>query len=57
MHVYYPIVEGEDFRSVEEHLNQLLREKQKLAQDVVWPRESLSVSSDMQSWLEESEDA
>lgn len=55
--VYYPIVQGDGFKSVEEHLDELLEEKRKLAKDVVWPREDLSVSGDMQSWLEESPDA
>jgi len=52
--VYYPIVRGEGFKSVEEHLDELLAEKQELAKTVIWPREQLSVSGDMQDWLSES---
>lgn len=55
--VYYPIVQGDGFKSVEEHLDELLAEKGRLARDVVWPREDLSVSADMQNWLETSDDA
>jgi superfamily II DNA or RNA helicase len=54
--VYYPIVEGDGFTSMEEHLDELLREKEKLAKDVVWPRENLSVRGDMQGWMEATDD-
>ncbi len=49
--VYYPIVVAEEGRTVEEHLDDLLREKQQLARDVVWPRESLSVQKDLEKLL------
>lgn len=51
--VYYPIVEGEGFTSVEERLAELLDEKRELARNVVWPRSSLDVGSEMQAWLRE----
>jgi superfamily II DNA or RNA helicase len=49
--VYYPIVTGEGFTSVEERLDELLEEKRALARNVVWPRSRLDVSSELQSWL------
>ena len=49
--VYYPIVVAAEGRTVEEHLDDLLREKQVLARDVVWPRESLSVQKDLEKLL------
>ena len=49
--VYYPIVVAAEGPTVEEHLDDLLREKQVLARDVVWPRESLSVQKDLEKLL------
>ena len=51
--VYYPIVVAPEGRTVEEHLDELLREKQALARDVVWPRESLSVQNDLEKLLKQ----
>lgn len=51
--VYYPIVEGDGFHTVEERLDELLAEKQALARDVVWPRESLSAEREMLDFLTE----
>jgi len=45
--VHYPIVEGNGFRSVEEHLDQLLREKQSLAEDVLVPRDGLDLTAEL----------
>lgn len=49
--VYYPIVEGEDFTSVEERLDELLDEKRELARNVVWPRSQLDVGSELQAFI------
>ncbi len=39
--VHYPIVVGDGFKSVEEHLSELLQEKLQLARNVLVPRKSL----------------
>lgn len=49
--VHYPIVVGEGFRSIEEHMDELLAEKSRLAENVLWPRESLSVVADLERQL------
>lgn len=51
--VHYPIVKGDSFRSIEEHLDDLLAEKSRLAENVLWPRESLSVHADLQRVMAE----
>jgi len=51
--VYYPVVTGTGFVSVEERLDELLREKQALARDVVWPREALSVERELLDFVSE----
>jgi superfamily II DNA or RNA helicase len=48
--VYYPIVTA-DPPTVEERLDELLREKLMLARNVVWPRSRLDVQADIQAWL------
>jgi hypothetical protein len=53
--VHYPIVMGDEHSSVEEHLDRLLAEKSALAENVLWPRESLSVAADLQRILEKGE--
>lgn len=49
--VHYPIVAGQDFRSIEQHMDELLAEKSRLADNVLWPRESLSVVADLERAL------
>jgi superfamily II DNA or RNA helicase len=47
--VHYPIVViGEGSPSVEEHMDRLLQEKSRLAENVLWPRENLSIIKDLE---------
>ena len=46
--VHYPVVVGDGFKSVEEHLNDLLQEKLRLARNVLVPRKSLDFVNELQ---------
>ncbi len=46
--VHYPVVEGDGFKSVEQHLADLLDHKLELARDVLVPRAVLDVSGELQ---------
>lgn len=49
--IYYPVVVGEGFTSVEQRLAELLHDKQELARNVVWPRSDLDVQGEMHEWI------
>lgn len=49
--VHYPIAVGDDFKSIEEHLDELLIEKGRLAKNVLQARESLSIQADLERVL------
>lgn len=46
--IHYPIVVGDGFKSVEEHLDDLLREKLQLACNVLVPRKSLDFRGELE---------
>lgn len=46
--VHYPVVAGNGFKSVEQHLHDLLTEKQDLARNVLAPRASLDVTRELE---------
>ena len=46
--VHYPVVVGDGFKSVEEHLNDLLQEKLRLARNVLVPRKSLDFVNELE---------
>ncbi len=46
--IHYPIVVGDAFKSVEQHLNDLLREKLQLARNVLVPRKSLDFANELE---------
>ncbi len=46
--VHYPVVVGDGFKSVEEHLNDLLKEKLQLARNVLVPRKSLDYFNELE---------
>lgn len=46
--VHYPVVVGDGFKSVEEHLNDLLQEKLQLARNVLVPRKSLDFVNELE---------
>ena len=46
--VHYPVVVGDGFKSVEEHLNDLLEEKLQLARNVLVPRKSLDFVNELE---------
>ena len=46
--IHYPIVVGDGFKSVEEHLDDLLREKLQLARNVLVPRRSLDFRGELE---------
>jgi len=49
--VHYPMVEGDGFKSVEQHLDELLSEKLALAGDVLIPREMLDVTGKLRDLI------
>ncbi|MFG0313221.1 MAG: DEAD/DEAH box helicase, partial [Phycisphaerales bacterium] len=53
VHVHYPIVRGEDFRTVEERLADVLEEKRALATNVLWARDGLDVQRDLTSLFDD----
>ena len=46
--VHYPVVVGDGFKSVEEHLHDLLQEKLRLARNVLVPRKSLDFVNELE---------
>ena len=46
--IHYPVVTGDGFKSVEQHLHDLLTEKQDLARNVLAPRKSLDVTGELE---------
>ena len=46
--VHYPVVSGDGFKSVEQHLHDLLTEKQELARNVLAPRSGLDVTGELE---------
>ena len=46
--VYYPVVAGNGFKSVEQHLHDLLMEKLELARNVLAPRKGLDVTAELE---------
>ena len=46
--IHYPIVVGNGFKSVEQHLHDLLREKLQLARNVLVPRKSLDFMGELE---------
>ena len=46
--VHYPVVVGNGYKSVEEHLNDLLQEKLQLARNVLVPRKSLDFVNELE---------
>ena len=46
--VHYPVVAGDGFKSVEEHLHDLLQEKLRLARNVLVPRKSLDFVNELE---------
>lgn len=46
--VHYPVVVGDGFKSVEEHLNDLLQEKLQLARNVLIPRKNLDFVNELE---------
>ena len=46
--VHYPVVVGDGFKSVEEHLHDLLQEKLRLARNVLIPRKSLDFRNELE---------
>ena len=46
--IHYPIVAGDGFKSVEQHLHDLLQEKLQLARNVLIPRKSLDFLSELE---------
>lgn len=46
--VHYPVVVGDGFKSVEEHLSDLLQEKLRLARNVLVPRKSLDFINELE---------
>jgi len=46
--VHYPVVVGDGYKSVEEHLNDLLQEKLQLARNVLVPRKSLDFVNELE---------
>ena len=46
--VHYPVVVGDGFKSVEEHLHDLLQEKLRLARNVLVPRKSLDFMNELE---------
>ncbi len=55
--VHYPIVVGHGFKSVEEHLDDLLSEKLELARNVLVPRAALDVESELKRRIAEEADS
>jgi hypothetical protein len=49
--VHYPVVEGAGFKSVEQHLDELLSEKLALAGDVLIPRDMLDVTGKLRDLI------
>ena len=46
--VHYPVVAGNGFKSVEQHLHDLLMEKLELARNVLAPRKGLDVTAELE---------
>lgn len=46
--IHYPVVSGGGFKSVEQHLHDLLTEKRDLARNVLAPRKSLDVTGELE---------
>lgn len=51
--VHYPIVTGEGWKTVEEHLDELLREKSALAENVIVPSNRLDVGAELGRRMQE----
>lgn len=51
--VHYPIVRGDGFKSVEEHLHDLIEEKVALARDVMVPKGLMDLSAELQARISE----